>query len=334
MGALAVIPCFNEADHIQALIRQMLADEMIALLVVADGGSNDGSRAIVERLAQHDDRLVLLDNPQRIQSAGVNRAVERYGDTALWLIRIDAHCLYPDNYATILLESAQKNGADAVVVPMETVGAAGWQKAIACAQNSVLGTGGSAHRHLGSGRWIDHGHHALMKVQTYKQLGGYCEAMRCNEDAELDVRQTAHGVRIWLEPKAALTYFPRKTLTSLARQYWRYGVGRAQTVRRHRIAMKARQLAPVAIALAVLGLPLALIHWIFLLPAAVWAAASLLIGVVAGQRSGGMGMLSGVAAMVMHVSWGGGFLKECLKGARRSEPRYGLLKRNKQSALP
>ncbi|RIV89768.1 glycosyltransferase family 2 protein [Aurantiacibacter xanthus] len=324
MSVLAVIPCLNEADHLEALLRQMLRDTTITRLVVADGGSTDASPAIVERLAASDPRLVLLANPDRIQSAGVNRAVARYGEGMDWLVRIDAHCLYPDGYVGILLASAAANGADAVVVPMATEGERGWQKAIAAAQNSVLGTGGSPHRHLGSGRFVDHGHHALMRVSAFRELGGYCETMPCNEDAELDVRQTGRGLRIWLEPAAALTYFPRRSLGALWRQYWRYGAGRARTVKRHGIAMKPRQLAPVAIALAVAALPLALVHWIFAVPAAVWASACLGVGLLVGMRAGaGMALLSGVAAMVMHASWGGGFLREWL-GRGTDVPRYGL----------
>ena len=195
-----MIPCLDEAEHIGPLIDLMLRDPAIDRLVVADGGSTDGSTAIVrERIAEHGERLALLGNPARIQSAGVNRAVARHGAGHEWLLRIDAHCVYPANYATRLLASARAHAADAVVVPMETVGTRGWQRAIAAAQNSALGTGGSPHRHVTGGRWVDHGHHALMRLDRFARLGGYCEAMPCNEDAELDVRQAegrcAHPAR-------------------------------------------------------------------------------------------------------------------------------------------
>lgn len=325
MTVLGVIPCLNEAVHLEGLLRQMLADSALTRLVVADGGSTDGSQDIVERLMKTDARLIAIDNPARIQSAGVNRAVALFGNGMKWLVRIDAHCVYPANYAARLLKSAQDNGADAVVVPMETRGERGWQKAIATAQNSVLGTGGSAHRHVGSGQWVDHGHHALMRIDTFLALGGYCEAMPCNEDAEFDVRQTARGLRIWLEPGAALTYFPRKSLRALWGQYWRYGVGRARTVGRHDLPMKLRQLAPVVIALSMLGVPLAALHWIFAVPVAIWFLACLGIGILVGLRAGGgLALLAGIAAMVMHLGWGGGFIRQWLRGRRSDIKQYGL----------
>lgn len=328
MNALAVIPCLNEANHLDALLTQVLADPVYGRIVVADGGSRDESVAITRRHMERDERLVLIDNPDRIQSAGINRAVAQFGAGFEWLVRIDAHCLYPDHYGSTLIAIAQETGADAVVVPMVTVGHGGWQTAIATAQNSVLGTGGSPHRHLTSGRWVDHGHHALMRIRNFRMVGGYCETMPCNEDAELDVRQADTGVRIWLDPRPALCYIPRKSLKALARQYWRYGRGRARTVCRHEIPMKPRQLAPVGVVLALGTLPLALLHPLFAVPALVWVAACLALGVIVGVRSGNgpMAWLAGIPAMVMHAAWGGGFVREWLRARKHDAPRYGLAK--------
>ena len=172
MSLLAVIPCLNEEDHLPQLLTQMLADPAIDKLVVADGGSTDKSREIVASFARNE-RVVLLDNPARIQSAGINLAVREYGAGHEWLLRIDAHCLYPDDYASRLLKAARAHDASAVVVPMQTVGRKGFQKAAAAAQNSILGTGGSAHRHVGAGRFVEHGHHALMRVDLFRRVGGY-----------------------------------------------------------------------------------------------------------------------------------------------------------------
>ena len=304
MSLLAVIPCLNEEAHLPQLLAQMLGDPAIDLLVVADGGSTDRSRQIVSEYTETG-RVVLLDNPARIQSAGVNLAGREYGAGHEWLLRID--------------------NASAVVVPMETVGRQGFQKAAAAAQNSVLGTGGSAHRHLGEGRFVEHGHHALMTTDLFRRIGGYCEAMPCNEDAELDHRQIAAGGRIWLEPAAALTYFPRSSVSALWKQYRRYGQGRARNLRRHRMTPRLRQLVPLAVPAALALLPFALIHPIFALPALAWAVLCLGFGSLVGLRAGGgFALLAGVAAMTMQLSWAVGFLIEWIGNPRSAAPRYGL----------
>lgn len=324
MSLLAVIPCLNEEEHLPQLLTQMLADPAIDLLVVADGGSTDRSRKIVSGLAERE-RVVLLDNPARIQSAGINLAVREYGAGYEWLLRIDAHCLYPEHYASLLLDAARTRDASAVVVPMETVGRQGFQKAAATAQNSILGTGGSAHRHLGEGQFVEHGHHALMRIDLFRRVGGYCEAMPCNEDAELDHRQIAAGGRIWLEPSAALTYFPRSSVKALWRQYRCYGQGRARNLRRHRMTPRLRQLVPLAVPAAIVLLPLAFLHPAFAVPVIAWAVLCLTFGALIGLRAGGgFALLAGLAAMTMQLAWAVGFLIEWIGNPSSAAPRYGL----------
>ncbi len=324
MSVLAVIPCLNEAPHLGPLLQQMLADPSINLIVVADGGSTDGSRAIVREMAAAQ-RVVLLDNPDRIQSAGVNRAVLLYGGEHQWLLRIDAHCQYPENYASKLLEAATLHNVPAVVVPMITVGRKGFQKAAAAAQNSVLGTGGSAHRHLSEGQFVDHGHHALMDLRLFRSVGGYCEAMPCNEDAELDHRQRNAGARIWLEPAAAITYFPRGDIASLWKQYRCYGQGRARNLRRHKVRPRLRQLIPLAVLVALGLIALAPLTPMFLLPAASWLLICLGLGFLIGVRAGGgWALLAGVAAATMQLAWAVGFVVEWLNNPASAIPRYGL----------
>ena len=98
-SSLIVIPCLNEASHIEALIEKLRPSltPLNARVVIADGGSTDGTREIARRLAAEDPRVLFLDNPKRIQSAAVNRAVAELGAGSDYLIRIDAHGTYPDD---------------------------------------------------------------------------------------------------------------------------------------------------------------------------------------------------------------------------------------------
>ena len=326
MNVLVVIPCLNEEAHIEALLKQLLEDLVVGLIVVADGGSTDGTLGILDSYADKTDRIHIIHNPAKIQSAGINQAVAEFGNGYDVLLRVDAHCLYPDNYAAKVLDALEKNKADCVVVPMLTIGRTRFQYAVAAAQNSVLGTGGSAHRHLGDGCFVEHGHHALMKLSLFRQVGGYCEAMPCNEDAELDFRLVAKGAKIWLEPKAAIEYFPRSTPKALWRQYFRYGVGRACNIRRNRMRPRLRQVLPLAVPLAVIVIPLTYFHWIFALPSLAWFVLCLGLGAVIGFKSGHKwGVLAGVAAAIMHLAWGLGFFWEFISRPSSVKPKYGLL---------
>jgi succinoglycan biosynthesis protein ExoA len=318
-AALIVIPCLDEANHIGALLDQFsaAAHRLDATIVVADGGSADGTQSIVEQYAARDPRIFLIHNPKRLQAAGLNLAIRSFGDGFDYLIRIDAHGGYPDDYCDRLLEDAVRTGADSVAVSMETSGSGVLQAAVAAAQNSRLGTGGSRHRHLSAGEWIDHGHHALMRIAAFRAVGGYDESFGHNEDAELDHRLRQAGYRIWLTGRTRMTYFPRSSFGKLYRQYLGYGRGRARNVLKHRIVPKLRQTIPLFIPPAVLLAMFAFVHWIALVPMAVWILVCLGFGAwtAVRQRKPQL-VLAGVSALIMHFAWSLGFWTQLVSHGR------------------
>lgn len=314
-SSLIVVPCLNEAAHIGALLGQLrpAAARLGARIVVADGGSTDGTQGIVEKAAAEDPRVILLANPKRIQSAAINLAVATFGDAADYLIRIDAHGGYPADYCDRLIEEALATGADSVVVSMLTSGTGAVQKAAAAAQNSKLGTGGSKHRHMSAGEWVDHGHHALMRIAAFRAVGGYDESFSHNEDAELDYRLRRAGYRIWMSGGTHMVYYPRSTLKSLYFQYLGYGRGRAKNVLKHRMVPKVRQMIPLLVAPVVLLAFFSFVSWLAAVPFLLWAAVCLGYGLVTAIRQRNPGIaLAGVSAMVMHFGWSVGFWQQLL----------------------
>lgn len=310
---LVVIPTLNESRTIEAVVSALRLDppsDARIDVVVADGGSSDGTVELVQRMSAADASLHLLANPRRIQSAAVNLAVQRFGEGADVLVRCDAHALYPRGYVRRLLETLDRTQADSVVVAMDSTGKSCFQKAVAWASNTWAGTGGSAHRVGRRSGFVDHGHHAAFRLATFRRAGGYDESFTHNEDAEFDCRQRRLGGTVYLDSDIRLEYHPRATPGALARQYFAYGRGRSRTVRRHRGSMRARQFA-LPLHLVVSALALLLAPWwpmVLVWPLAylgVLAATSLSI---AWQQRSACGLLAGVAAGVMHFSWALGFL--------------------------
>jgi len=321
-SAIVVIPCLNEERDIENTLTCFMAEppETVRKIVVADGGSTDRTLAIVAACAQRDDRITILQNERRIQSSGVNRAVERYGDLAPYLIRVDAHAGYPAGYCANLLRAQAESGAQSVVVSMIAEGTTCFQTAAAAAQNSRLGNGGSAHRTVAEGRYVDHGHHALMEVKAFRAVGGYDEAFSHNEDAELDARLGAAGARIYLCAGADITYYPRKNPLSLFNQYRNFGRGRAMNILKHRSRPKLRQLIPVMVGPAVCLSLLSPLSPIFAIPALCWAAASLVLGMIEGVRQRRLcAGAAGCTAMLMHLGFSTGFLVEMLRHVVRAD---------------
>ena len=312
---LIVIPCLNEASYLEPLIQQLepTLKELTATLVVVDGGSTDGTRDIAKRLAQSLPNLQVLDNPRRIQAAAINLAVETFGLEHDYLIRIDAHGTYPHDYCRVLVEEALATEADSVVVAMQTVGFGLFQKATAVAQNSVLGNGGAKHRAGAERHWVDHGHHALMRISAFRAVGGYDENFNANEDAECDYRLNKAGYRIWMTARTSMIYYPRASAPLLFKQYFRYGRGRARNFLKHRSRPSLRQMIPLMVAPVAVGAFLAAVTWIAAVPVVLWAAACLGYGawMALGQRNP-YGPLAAVSAMIMHFAWSAGFWREVL----------------------
>ena len=307
---LVVVPCLNEASHIGKILDWLVRTEGAAgsVIVVADGGSTDGTQDIVRRYVDDGAPVRLLHNPKKIQSAGINLAVERYGDEADYLIRIDAHGTYPEDYCERLMEDARNVGCASIVVSMNTIGSGAFQKAVAIAQNSPLGNGGSKHRIVNNGEFVDHGHHALMRTAVFRELGGYDESFAHNEDAEFDYRLRRIGYYIWMTPKTVMEYLPRTTAKRLFKQYRGYGKGRVQNILKHKQTPGLRQIIPAMVLPSILIAPLGLIWWVCALPLIGWPRLWGGLSLIEGIRTRSLeGFMSGYAAATMHTAWSIGF---------------------------
>ena len=59
-----VIPAFNEAKNISLVLNTVCATEWLQQIVVVDDGSRDATFEVAQRVAEHDDRLIVIRLPQ------------------------------------------------------------------------------------------------------------------------------------------------------------------------------------------------------------------------------------------------------------------------------
>jgi succinoglycan biosynthesis protein ExoA len=323
---VVAVPALNEAEVIEGVLRGLAAEaENFADLkiVVADGGSTDGTQAIVNRLAAELPCVSLMHNPGKIQSAGVNLVAHRKCDADI-LVRCDAHAVYPKDYVKSLVQTLKRMDADSVVVPMDCVGRSCFENAVGWVSDTRIGSGGSAHRGGRRSGFVDHGHHAAFRMPAFMDTGGYDESFRQNEDAEFDNRLTARGGRVFLDAGIRIGYHPRGDFRGLWRQYFNYGFGRSRTARRHPHTVRMRQLVvPVHFCVSIVSLLLAastrqvpFLAWP-LLYLSILLATSIVLAL---SKRSLCGLLAGPAAGVMHTAWAMGFLAGL---ALTREPRAG-----------
>ncbi|MFZ4406045.1 MAG: glycosyltransferase family 2 protein [Paracraurococcus sp.] len=326
-----VVPTLNESGYIETCLASLVKQwpATACEIIVMDGGSKDDTVSLVEAFAARHPgpdfpAIRVLPNPYRIQSAAVNLAARLASPRATILIRADAHAQYPNGFIRRCVTDLLRTGATSVVVPMrnQSQPGLGLQRAIAAAQSSRLGNGGSAHRARPRSGFVDHGHHAAFDRAFFLSVGGYDETFTHNEDAELDHRALLAGGRVWMCAEEPVTYFPRRDLFALARQYVRHGAGRARTLLKHRLPPRPRQMAPVvALGLCLGGLAALPLLPVLALPAIMYLVACLAWGATQaiGKRDPWL-VAAGPALLTMHLSWATGFVKSVLSGGRSTAP--------------
>jgi glycosyltransferase involved in cell wall biosynthesis len=302
-----VVPVLDEAPYLDEMV-QRLRDQTMGDFeaIFADGGSRDGTRARLGELARADPRLRWVDNPRRLQSAGLNLAAAEV--RAPYLVRLDARSFVEPDYLERVLEVLERTGADVVGGRMVArAGASLVERGIALANQAAWGAGPARFHRGGGAGPAETVYLGAFRTETVARLNGWAEDVGVNEDYELNHRIRRAGGTVWFDPALTVSYQPRRSLGSLARQYFRYGRSKAAVAVRHPSSLRPRQCLP---ALGIPGVVAATVAWgpvgpagLLALHAAVLAAAASRAG-ASGGTVAGMGAL---AAMVMHWCWSAGF---------------------------
>ena len=329
--ASVIVPLLDGARFLEGTLAAMRAQELKGELeiLVVDGGSQDGSRAIVERAARADDRIRLLDNPARLTPDALNIGLG--AARGEYVARMDAHTQFTRDYVALGVERLQRGDVACASGPQLAVGEGPTSRAVAVALQSPLGVGGASFRYAGRGEVeVDSSFCGVWRRDLLLALGGWDEDWPVNQDAELAARIRARGGRIVCLPQMAARYAPRAGLRGLALQYWRYGQYRAKTAGRHPDALRrSNVLAPGLVAVAASGaVPLRITR-----PArgalALYGAVVAAEGLRASRRAGAPRLAFRVPAAlaVMHAAWGAGFLKGCRRFGVPWQALAGLVRR-------
>jgi glycosyltransferase involved in cell wall biosynthesis len=253
-----IVPCRNERDVIEAFgadaLGQSLPEGWQLQLIVADGISDDGTRERLQAMALTEPRLTLVDNPQRIVSAGLNRALAVAAGAVI--VRMDVHTRYAADYVAQCLHALERSGADNVGGPWRAEGRDGWPGAIAAAFQSRWVAGGARSRSLVYEGEVDTVYLGCWPRATFERFGGFDETLVRNQDDEHNLRIVLGGGRIWQSPAIRSVYRPRDSLGALWRQWLQYGYWKPFVMKKHGQAAAWRHRVPglfvAALALAAL----------------------------------------------------------------------------------
>lgn len=310
-----IIPMYNERNYISAclktLVEQDYGRDALEVLVV-DGMSSDGSRAIVLEWSQRYRHIRLLDNPKRVTPAGVNVGVRAArGDV---IIRVDAHSFVAPDFVRRSIECLQRSGADCVGGPLQYVGESFMATAISVAMASPFGVGNALFRYSRKEQFVDTVAFGAYRKEVFDRVGLLDENLATNEDYDLNYRIRKAGGKIFLSPTIRSFYHNRASLPGLWEQYFRYGFWKVRMLCKYPESIAPRQVIPPAFVLSLLltlllGALFREFAYLFLAIIATYLTCSLVTSVLIASRRGWRYLpFLPLAFVCLHVGWGTGFL--------------------------
>ena len=305
-----VIPMRNEARSIGACLDSILAQEYPRdrlEVIVVDGESDDDSLRV---LAGYGARIRVLNNPGRIVPTAMNIGIHAAcGDV---IARVDAHTILEPDYLKSGVDALGRSGADNVGGPMVSTGGGRQGDAIAAAMASRFGIG--AYFHFGTDdRDVDTVYMGMYPRGVFERIGLFDEELVRNQDDELNYRLRKAGGRVFMTLRMRSRYQNRQSFKALAKQFFQYGEWKVRILQKHPLQMSWRHFVPPALVVGFGGL-LLLSPW--------WSVAALLLGLlvtlygtaviaatIATSRDRlELAPLVALAFVIMHFSWGCGFL--------------------------
>ncbi len=310
-----LMPVHNEASFIERSLGAVLAQDYPRdriEVIVADGLSTDATREIIEALAGQHPNLVLVDNPGKIVSTGLNAALRvARGEI---IIRIDGHTVIAPDYCRQGVEALRQTGADNVGGRMNAVSDGSFGRAVALATSSRFGIGNARFHYSDREEEVDTVYLGCWPSEVFQRVGMFDEEMVRNQDDEFNYRLRAAGGKIMLNPRIKSEYYNRATALSLWRQYFQYGYWKVRVLQKHPGQMSARQFVPPLFVMTLFLLCAAAPFFIvgrFLMAAAVTTYSVLSLGasILAARRCDWRLLpLLPIAFTIIHFAYGSGFL--------------------------
>ena len=216
-----LVPVLNEERYIEASVaamrRQRFAGELE--FVFADGGSTDRTREILDELARRGPA-----HP-RIRQSGTNR-LERSQRRlrharGRWALRMDAHTVYPDDYALLGVQRLQRGDTRWVTGPQVPRGHGPVSRAVAARARRAAGPRRLAQvgrpeaaRRATSSSSTPACSPGSGNAATLLEYGGWDERWPRNSDSEMAARFLERGESLICLPAMGAEYVPRDSLAA------------------------------------------------------------------------------------------------------------------------
>jgi glycosyltransferase involved in cell wall biosynthesis len=220
MKTSIILPTRNEAKYIRNTIEsimQALNENVIEILIV-DGESSDATIPIIHALSKKYSIIKLLKNSNYTVPFALNKAIkESKGD---YILRLDAHSTYPNDYINMCMKALRESGADNVggVFQTEQNGESYSSKIVQMLTTHWFGVGDASYRLSPKSKYTDTVPYGFFKKSIFRQMGWFDERLTRNQDYEFNQRIRTMGGKIWMDPKIKVIYKNQSSIKGLLKQ--------------------------------------------------------------------------------------------------------------------
>jgi succinoglycan biosynthesis protein ExoA len=299
-------PTFNEVNYIKNILNFFVSNSTPNKeLFIIDGGSTDGTIAIIEEWLLKYNNIYLLRNPNKTVPYALNIGLKQAKGNII--IRLDAHTIYSPDYIQKIIETFEKTDVDIVGGPMNPMGETNFQKAVAAATTSSFGVGNSKFHDIHYEGYVDSVYLGAWRKSIFKDVGNFDVQMKRNQDDEFHYRAKSFGKKIYLNPQIKSSYFPRATFLGLFKQYFQYGLYKPLVIKKNKSEVKLRHLVPLLFVIYLVALLFFAKYFIFLIPLFIYLFLDFFISIRAREN-----LIVRIILLLifptLHISYGLGFI--------------------------
>ena len=251
-----VIPVRNEERYLGECLESVIASLAPigpSEILVVDGGSEDGTGAVVAKYRARHPAIRLLPNPKRITAAAFNLGIRAAVSPAIAIL--SAHSRLEPDFFEAALRRLDRADADIVGGPVKTeasgLGSMPWL--LARIVSHPFGVGNSRFRVSETESYVDAVPFAVFRREVFERVGLFEERLVCNQDTDFFGRVRRAGLRVLLDPRVRSVYRPRGTLGGLLRQGFLNAYWNVLVWRRNPDAFQLRHLVPGVFALSLVA---------------------------------------------------------------------------------
>jgi glycosyltransferase involved in cell wall biosynthesis len=223
-----IVPCRNEAKYIGHCLDSILAQDYpkdCFEVLVIDGGSQDGTKGIVESFMKNNANVRLLANHRKVTPCALNIGIkEARGDI---VVRMDAHAAYEDKYISKCVKylfdwQVENVGSQMITLPAnDTLIARAIAKSISCrfgVGNSYFRTG------VDKPTLVDTVFGGCYRKDIFERIGLFNERLARGQDMEFNLRLKRAGLKTLLAPDILSYYYSKPDISSFIRHNFINGV--------------------------------------------------------------------------------------------------------------